>query len=467
MSFSEERTISVLVADDDEDQRAFARTVLQDAGDSHAVTVVSDGRDALTALREKVFDVALLDLSMPGLDGLQVFEAIGEDPLRPQVVFVSGKGTVATATRAMKLGAFDFLEKPVDADRLVSTVWKAARAREVIVRSERLDAAARRDAAGVSIITQDDAMRAALDLAARVAPSDASVLVLGESGTGKELIAREIHRLSGRAGQPLVALNCAAVAESLAESELFGHEKGAFTGAASKKMGLVELADRGTLFLDEIGDLAPPLQAKFLRVLESRHFRRVGGVKEFPTNFRLVSATHRSLHTLVESEAFRSDLFYRINAIVIELPPLRERPGDIPILVSHFLDDFRPGEGDWWTIESDAMGLLTSYAWPGNVRELRNVIERVALLARDQTIRAADLAASLGPKSELAASPVTTREALPTLELDRLEALAIESALERSGWHQGNAAAVLGISPRTLHRKMRLLDLQRPQADEG
>jgi DNA-binding NtrC family response regulator len=465
MAFSEERPISVLVADDDEDQRVYTRSVLLDAGDPHQVTVVADGREALKALREEIFDVALLDLSMPELDGLEVFEAIGEDPLRPQVVFVTGRGTVATATRAMKLGAFDFLEKPVDAGRLVSTVWKAARAREVIVRSERLDAAARRDAAGVSIITQDAAMRAALDLAARVAPSDASVLVQGESGTGKELIAREIHRLSGRVGQPLVALNCAAVAESLAESELFGHEKGAFTGASAKKMGLVELADSGTLFLDEIGDLALPLQAKFLRVLESRHFRRVGGVKEFPTNFRLVSATHRSLHTLVDTEAFRSDLFYRINAIVIELPSLRERPGDIPMLVSHFLNDFRPGEGDWWTIEPDAMELLSTYSWPGNVRELRNVIERVALLARDQTIRASDLAASLGTRAESPGAATSHREGLPTLELERLEAIAIESALERSGWHQGKASDILGISPRTLHRKMRTLGLERPRAD--
>jgi transcriptional regulator with PAS, ATPase and Fis domain len=232
-------------------------------------------------------------------------------------------------------------------------------------------------------------------------------------------------------------------------------------------MGLVELADRGTLFLDEIGDLAAPLQAKFLRVLESRHFRRVGGVKEFPTNFRLVSATHRSLRTLVDTEAFRSDLFYRINAIVIELPPLRARPADIPLLVAHFLDDFRPGEGDWWTIQPDAMELLLSYAWPGNVRELRNVIERVALLVRDHTIRASDLAASLGPKSEQASLPEGTGEGLPTLELDRLEALAIELALEGSGWHQGHAATALGISPRTLHRKMRSLGLQRPQAGEA
>jgi DNA-binding NtrC family response regulator len=468
MTEPEERPLRVLVADDDEDQRTFSASALRDVGSPrHDVTTVPDGRAALQALRDDLFDVAILDLSMPGLDGLEVFEAIGEDPLRPQVVFLSGRGTIATATRAMKLGAFDFLEKPVEAERLAAVVWKAARARDVLIRSERLDAAARRQADGVSVVTQDEAMRAALDLAARVAPSDASVLVQGESGTGKELIAREIHRLSGRAGQPLVALNCAAVAESLAESELFGHEKGAFTGAASKKMGLVELADSGTLFLDEIGDLAAPLQAKLLRVLESRHFRRVGGVKEFPTNFRLVSATHRSIHKLVEEEAFRGDLFYRINAIVIELPPLRARPGDIALLVSHFLAELRPTDGALWTVEPEAMEMLRAYPWPGNVRELRNVIERVVLLARDQTIKAADLTGSVGAgqvRSASAGSPSDGAPGLPTLALDELERLAIEAALARTEWHQGRAAEVLGVSPRTLHRKIRALELERPRS---
>jgi DNA-binding NtrC family response regulator len=466
MSTSDERTISVLVADDDEAQRALLQAILVRAGwDPGDVTLVPDGRAAVSVLRERVFDVALLDLEMPGLDGLEVFEAIGEDPLRPQVVFVSGAGTVATATRAMKMGAFDFLEKPVDPDRLTGTVWKAARQSELIARTERLGAAARREASGVSIVTQDAAMRRALDLVERVAASDTSVLVHGESGTGKELIARELHRLSGRSAEPLVALNCAAVAESLAESELFGHEKGAFTGAATRKIGLVELADSGTLFLDEIGDLAPPLQAKFLRVLESRHFRRVGGVKEFPTHFRLVSATHRPLQKLVEDETFRSDLFYRINAIVIELPPLRARTPDIPLLVDHFLEEFRPGESDWWTVESAATELLESYPWPGNVRELRNVIERVALLARDRTIRASDLRAALG--SGLGTpGPASSAEGdhLPTLELDGLEAMAIEQALASTGWHQGDAAGILGISPRTLHRKIRSLGLERPSS---
>jgi transcriptional regulator with GAF, ATPase, and Fis domain len=303
-------------------------------------------------------------------------------------------------------------------------------------------------------------MREALALVAKVAGSDVSVLVMGESGTGKELIAREVHRLSGRHSEPLVALNCAAVAENLAESELFGHEKGAFTGAAFRKIGLVELADGGTLFLDEIGDLTPSLQAKLLRVLETKRFRRVGGVKEFPTDFRLVSATNRPLQDLVAKDEFRGDLFYRINAVVLELPPLRDRVGDISLLVGEFLQEFRHGDAESWTVAPDALALLEGYGWPGNIRELRNVVERAALLARGQTIRAADLGASLSGNG----TPPSGDDGgkLPLLQLDKLERMAIEQALDRSGWHQGRAAEMLGVSPRTLHRKLKAYRLRRP-----
>jgi len=481
MTPSPHRPISVLVADDEEDQCVLVQRILEESDTSeHTVTSVRDGIEALRALREQVFDVAILDLSMPALDGLEVFEAVEGDPQRPQVIFLTGHGTVETATRAMKLGAYDFLEKPVDGDRLATLVWKAAQAREVISRSERHGAAARRQASEVSIVTRDARMSAALGLVARVADSGVSVLVHGESGTGKELIARELHRLSGRAEEPLVALNCAAVAESLAESELFGHEKGAFTGAATKKIGLVELSDGGTLFLDEIGDLEPPLQAKFLRVLETKRFRRLGGVKEFPANFRLVSATNRRLQSLVDEERFRDDLFYRINAVVIELPPLRERRDDIPLLIAHFLDEFRPGEGGSWTVQPDAMELLHRYPWPGNVRELRNVIERVVLLARDRTIRVSDLGPSLtgrfpstrglsrsGGEGERDRPAWETggNDRLPSLNLETLEEIAIERALGRTGWHQGQAADLLGISPRTLHRKIKSMKLERPRGE--
>ena len=462
MQSPERRVISVLVADDDPDQLLLLERILDQADwASHEVTTVPDGRTALGALRERVFDVALLDLSMPGLDGLEVLEAIRDEPHRPQVIFVSGTGTVATATRAMKLGAYDFVEKPVRPDRLIALVWKAAEARDVITKSERLGAVMKRGASDMGVVTQDGRMKEALDLVAKVAASDVSVLVVGESGTGKELFARQVHRLSRRCDEPLVALNCAAVAETLAESELFGHEKGAFTGAASRKIGLIELADSGTLFLDEIGDLSLPLQAKLLRVLESKHFRRVGGVKEFPTDFRLVSATNRPLRELVEKEAFRGDLFYRINAVVIELPPLRDRPADIPLLVDVFLKGFGPAESESWAVAPDAMALMESYSWPGNVRELRNVIERAALLAQGRTIRGADLGTSLS-RGGVAVGAESTEIGLPTLDLAKLERIAIEHALDRTGWHQGQAAEILGVSARTLHRKIKGFALERP-----
>jgi DNA-binding NtrC family response regulator len=463
MSVPESTPISVLVADDDEDQRTLIEAVLRAAGEaSHQVTAVPDGSSALVKLREQVFDVALLDLSMPGLDGLEVFEAIRGDPTRPQVIFVSGRGTVASATRAMKLGAYDFVEKPVEGPRLVALVNKAAEARRVLSKSERLGAVVRRDVGAAAIVTGDEGMQRALALAARVADSDVSVLVLGESGTGKELVAKELHRLSARRDEPLVALNCAAVSESLAESELFGHEKGAFTGAANRKIGLIELADGGTLFLDEIGDLDLGLQAKLLRVLETKRFRRVGGVKELPANFRLVSATHQPLQRRAAEGAFRTDLLYRINAIVVELPPLRARAGDTLLLARHFLSEFRPNRSCPSRFSEDAEALLERYPWPGNVRELRNVIERAALLAQGDIIHAADLGSSLTHALGAADAGGNGRNGLPSLQLEELERMAVEQALDRAGWHQGRAADMLGVSVRTLHRKIRGFGLKRP-----
>jgi DNA-binding NtrC family response regulator len=454
--------ISVLVADDDEDQLVLINAILQGAaGVRHQTTLVPDGRRALGALREQVFDVALLDLSMPGLDGLEVMEAIAGDPARPQVIFVSGRGTVATATKAMKLGAYDFVEKPVDGPHLLRLVWKAWEARKVLAKSERLGEVVRRDVQHVAIVSHDPGMQELLGLAARVADSGVSVLVTGESGTGKELVARELHSLSRRADEPMVALNCAAVSESLAESELFGHEKGAFTGAANRKLGLIELADGGTLFLDEIGDLDLALQAKLLRALETKLFRRVGGVKELPANFRLVSATNRPLEQLVEKEQFREDLLYRINAIVLELPPLREREGDTRILAEHFLEEFSAPGGPS-SIASDAMAMIEAYHWPGNVRELRNVMERAALLAQGNAIRASDLGALVPSGSPTKVTVGGRSDGLPSLDLGTLEQIAIQEALNRAEWHQGRAAEVLGVSVRTLHRKIKAYGMRRP-----
>jgi DNA-binding NtrC family response regulator len=327
-------------------------------------------------------------------------------------------------------------------------------------RSERLGALVQRGTQDARILSKDPRMAQTLELLNRVAPSNVSVLVVGESGTGKELVARDLHRLSNRQDQPMVALNCASVSESLAESELFGHEKGSFTGASARKLGLVDLADGGTLFLDEIGDLDQSLQAKLLRTLESRSFRRVGGTKELQTDFRLVSATNRPLPELVGEGAFRGDLYYRINAIVLELPPLRDRSGDILLLAKHFLQEMKPGEASW-TFAPDAKELLEAYTWPGNVRELRNVVERAALLCKDGVIRADDLGVL---NDELDGAITTTSgNGLPSLNLERLERVAIEEALSLTAWHQGRAAEMLGISDRTLHRKIRSLGLRRPE----
>ncbi|MEQ9401277.1 MAG: sigma-54 dependent transcriptional regulator [Longimicrobiales bacterium] len=455
--------ISVLVADDDPTQRLILDRILQSAeGVEHRVRTVEDGASALHALGEEVFDVALLDLSMPGLNGLEVLEAVAGDPTRPSVVFVSGRGTVATATRAMKLGAYDFVEKPVDRERLLALVWKASEARRMQAKSERLGAVAQREAtAGAHIVTRDPRMREALALLERVAPSEVSVLVVGESGTGKELVARELHRLSGREKEPLVALNCAAVSEALAESELFGHERGSFTGAAQRKMGLVEMADGGTLFLDEIGEMDAGLQAKLLRTLEGKTFRRVGGVKELPANFRLVSATNRALEERVGNGAFRQDLFYRINAVVVELPPLRERPDDVLLLARHFLAGARDPDGPT-DISDEAAAILQGYRWPGNVRELRNVVERAALLCRSSIIRPGDLGSSLVLDGPVPDRRSTDPVSLPTLHLEDLEKRAVREALHRTSWHQGQAAEVLGVSARTLHRKIKAMGLRRP-----
>ena len=448
-----ERAITLLHADDEQDQRSLVDAILRKASwAEYTLTSVADGRSALTALRGHPFDVALLDLSMPGLDGLEVLEALRDDPARPEIIFISGRGTVAAATQAMKLGAYDFLEKPVDPYRLRALVWKAAEVRRVRSRSERLQTVAGREVGSGDIVTQDQRLERLLDVIARVAISDASVLIIGESGTGKELIARRLHCLSQRSTEPLVALNCAAVSDALAESELFGHERGAFTGALSRKMGLVELADGGTLFLDEIGDLSLDLQAKLLRVLESKSFRRVGGLKECPADFRLVSATNQPLGRMAEKGRFRSDLHYRINTIVVELPPLRERPKDISLLSEHFLRELR---AEPWTIAREARELLEAYPWPGNVRELRNVIQRAVLLAEGTTILASDLGLALGGPGTLNSEG---DQRLPTMDLGTLERLAIEHALHATGGHQGRAAQALGVSTRTLRRRMKELE---------
>jgi DNA-binding NtrC family response regulator len=396
---------------------------------------------------------------MPELDGLEVLRSIREDPSHPEVIIITGNGTIETAITAIRLGAYDYLSKPyrmAEIDVLVRRAWERRQlTRENALLHKRLS----RVDAVPEIITQYAPMEAVLQLVGRVAKSDSPVLVSGESGTGKELIARALHRLSGRGAGPLVDINCEAIADGLIETELFGYEKGAFAGAEMRKVGLFELAGGGTLFMDEIGGLEPKVQGKLLRALEQGSFFRVGGTQKVEVNARIVTATNKDLGSAVADGRFRSDLFYRVNTISIVLPPLRERAVDIPLLANAFLAHF--GGANPPRLSDEAMRALQQYRWPGNVRELRNVIERAVLLANGGVIQARDLPLS---ESNGAHRASNGGEDVSLAELERRH---IEGVLSRTNWHQGRAASVLGISSKTLYRKIREYGFHRPRAANG
>jgi len=450
--------IKVLLAEDEENLGTLLEQFL--VGRGHAVTTVRDGRAALQALRAEAYDVALLDIVMPEMDGLEVLRNVREESSPPEVIIITGNGTIETAITAMKLGAYDYLAKPyrmAEIDVLVRRAWeKKALAKENALLQSRLS----RISDNGEILTNYAPMHAVLSLVERVARSDSPVLICGESGTGKELVARAIHRLSTRSEGTLVDINCAAISENLLESELFGHEKGSFSGALSRKQGLFELAAGGTLFMDEIGELDPKLQGKLLRALETRSFFRVGGTQKVEVDVRIVAATNKDLERAVEENAFRSDLYYRINTISITLPPLRDRVCDIPLLTQHFLK--RYGGANPPRLSEDAVEALEKYRWPGNIRELRNVIERAVLLANDGVIRAEDLPLSTGPRTVVTPGAPETNGHGP-VSLADVERRHIEGVLTQANWHQGKAATMLGISTKTLYRKIREYGFARPR----
>jgi DNA-binding NtrC family response regulator len=446
--------IKVLIAEDEPHLGTILESFL--SGRGYQVTTRRDGRAALEALRSESYDVALLDIVMPEMDGLEVLRHVREEPSPPEVIIITGNGTIETAITAIKLGAYDYLAKPyrmAEIDVLVRRAWEK---RQLSKENALLHSRLSRVDAVPEVLTQYAPMQAVLALVERVAKSDSPVLVSGESGTGKELIARALHRLSGRGNNPLVDINCAAIAENLLESELFGHEKGAFTGALSRKIGLFEMAAGGTMFMDEIGELDPKLQGKLLRALELGSFFRVGGTQKVEVSVRIVAATNRDMVRAVNDGGFRSDLYYRINTIGITLPPLRERVVDIPLLADHFLHQY--GGASPPRLTNEAMEALQRYRWPGNVRELRNVIERAVLLANGGVINASDLPLS-NPGPGAASSNGTAGASVSLAELERRH---IESVLQQTNWHQGKAATLLGISSKTLYRKIREYGFKRP-----
>ena len=444
--------IKVLIAEDEPNLGALLEKFL--AGRGHDVRTFTDGRAALDALRAEAFDVALLDIVMPELDGLEVLRQVREDVSPPEVIIITGNGTIETAISAMKLGAYDYLSKPYRMAEIEVLVRRAWEKRQLSIENTLLQTRLARADAAPEVVTQYAPMQAVLALVERVAKSDSAVLVSGESGTGKELIAHALHQLSHRAAGPLVDVNCAAIPDDSLESELFGHERGAFPGAVARKLGLFELASGGTIFMDEIGALDQRLQGKLLRALELGSFYRVGGTQKVHTDLRVVAASNQDLAQRVADGTFRSDLYYRINTISITLPPLRERTVDVPLLANHFLSQF--GGPSAPTLAPDALDAMQRYAWPGNVRELRNVMERAVLLATNGVVHAADL--------PLGGSAPGGRAAEAMVPLDDVERAHIESVLVHVNWHQGKAAEILGISPKTLYRKIREYGFHRPAA---
>src|SRR4051794_25760363 len=410
---------------------------------------------------------------MPHMDGMELLRRVHERPNPPEVIMLTGQGTIETAVEAMKLGAYDYLTKPYSINELDVRVRQACEKRNLRVDNQRLRAQIERKTPLPEIVSQSRQMAEAIRLIERVAPSEASVLITGESGTGIELVAHAIHRLSNRADASFVDLNCAAFQESLLESELFGYEAGAFSGAKGRKLGLIELADGGTLFLDEVTELPAQLQAKLLRAIETRTFFRVGGVRKVEVNVRIVAATNRNLDTVVNDGVFRSDLLYRINGFQISLPPLRERPEDIEPLARYLLKQIAGTQPP--DLTDDAFNALRLYHWPGNVRQLKNCLERAVILSNNGRITLSELppevtrpAVPAPAMMSVAPSVIGGDSAVPVMaipqssgSLREVERQQILAALEQTGWHRGKTAEILGISPSTLYRRLRDYDLER------
>jgi len=442
-------TPHILVVDDEADIRGLLKEILSEEG--YEVDVAANAAQARASRARQIPDLVLLDIWMPDVDGitlLREWSAAATDGC--PVVMMSGHGTVETAVEAMRDGAWDFLTKPVNLGRLSMLVKRALENRELVIRHREMEADLERSRLSGKMLGKSPAIRKVLDTVGRVAPTRASVLITGESGVGKELVAGAIHELSPRRDRPLVKVHCAALSASLLESELFGHEKGAFTGAVSRRRGRFELADGGTLFLDEIGEIDQNIQIKLLRVLQEREFERVGGEETIGTDVRIIAATNRDLKAEIEKGGFREDLYFRLNVVGVDVPPLRERKDDIPLMAADFLkkiaaDNGKAVEG----ISGGAYARLHAYSWPGNIRELRNCIESAVVMCRGPVITEDDLPPSLRPQVEedWVRVPVNA-------SLEEAERIVIRAAV---AFHKGNksrAADALGIGRKTLHRKL-------------
>ena len=451
--------VHILVVDDDPAVRDVLQETLTEQG--YHVLIAEDGAAAIQAVKDSVINILVTDFQLPDIDGLEIIERLLKFDAKIIPIMMTGFGTIEIAVRAMKSGAFDFITKPFDPSTVALVVGKAAEVLRLRQENHLLRKAVREQYRFEHLVGTSEPIRQVLDFVQKVADSDSTVMIQGESGTGKELVARMLHFNSLRKDRPLVPVNCGAIPENLLESELFGHEKGAFTGATHPRMGRFEVANGGTIFLDEIGEMSLPLQVKLLRVLQERAFERVGGNRTIQVDVRIVAATNQDLETLVEEKRFRKDLFYRLNVIPIVIPPLRDRRSDIPVLIDHFLARFNQSKHSHITgIEEDALRTLTDYDWPGNIRELENMIERLVVLKKQGLLTLGDL------PDKIMRKPVTQdfREHFVRFnedginlsrEVDQYEKNLILEALRKANGVTTRAAQLLQLNRTTLVEKLK------------
>ncbi len=438
----------ILVVDDDASQRRLIEFWLKEEG--YAVLTAADGNSGLQAFESKSPSLVISDIRMPDLSGLDLLSRIKAASPDTPVILITAFGTVADAVDAMKLGAADYVLKPVNADELKLTVQRALELRKLVDENRYLRDFADTAFRFENIVGASKKMRDVFDMALQVAGRDSTVLLAGESGTGKELLAKAIHQNSLRTNRPFITVNCGALPEALAESELFGHRKGSFTGAISDRVGKFEAANEGTIFLDEVGELPLPLQVKLLRVVQEREIDKIGSPHSVKVNVRILAASNRNLKNRVADGQFREDLYYRLSVVTIELPPLRERRDDIPLLIQHFLKQLADRYGlANLSVSDDAREKLIQYNWPGNVRELQNVMERLAVLTRDGRIQSDDLPAEIR-QSESRIANISLKLPDEGIDLEEIEKEILVQALEKHGWNQTRAASYLNISRKTL-----------------
>ena len=450
---------SILIVDDEKHTREGLQQAL---AENHDVTIAASAEEAFNLLQAQPFDVIITDLRMPGKSGLKVIDQALALPTKPAVVVMTAYGSIETAVEAMKRGAVDFITKPVNIERLDALIQRALRTKTLEIEVKQLHERLDEKYSFEGILGHSPKLQAIIDQVKLVAPSRATVLIEGESGTGKELIAQAIHQASPRARAPFIAVHCAALSETLLESELFGHERGAFTGASERRIGRFESADTGTLFLDEISEISPATQVKLLRFLETKAIERVGGSKPIELDVRLVAATNRTLEELAHTGKFREDLFFRLNVVRLILPPLRDRSEDIPLLLTHYIKVFSDeNQAPPLTLEPGALRTLQAYAWPGNIRELRNFCENIVVTHRGGKLTEYDLDPRYRDGGTAARAGDPNAPASNQLSVEENEKRLLREALLKSRGNRTRAALLMGISRRTLHRKL----LQWPELD--